>query len=109
MMGEMEELKMIESLQNLSQAIIEKRYYKKEKENYRLKAAYYKALLQGTCDLAEKISKQLTENEDYKIGEFDGFGYSSKRANARFRTLEDMYGCKMITEDEFRFLKEVDL
>lgn len=108
-MDELEELKVIENLQILSQAMMGKRRYRREKENYRLKAAYYKALLQGTCELAEKISKQLTENEDCKVGEFDGFGYSSKRAKAKFRTLEDMYDCKIITKSEFDFLKEVDL
>ena len=35
------------------------------------------------------------------VGEFDGYCYSSWRANAIFRTLEDMYNEGLLTEDEY--------
>lgn len=70
-----------------------------------LKAAMYKASFLGKHNLANKLSKQITENFNSCIGEFDGFCYVSWRANAVYRTLDDMLKEKLITEEEYRFCK----
>lgn len=40
---------------------------------YRLKAAMYKAYFFHKSELAEILEKQIEENYDYSVGEFDGF------------------------------------
>ena len=54
---------------------------------------------------AEKLEKQSEENRDALIGEFDGFSYASWRANAVYRTLEDMCYEGLLTEKEYRECK----
>lgn len=61
-----------------------------EIENLRIKAAMYKAYFFRNSILAEKLRKQSEENRDALIGEFDGLSYASWRANAVYRTLENM-------------------
>lgn len=73
-----------------------------EVENLRIKAAMYKAYFFHNFILAEKLEKQSKENEDALIGEFDGFSYASWRANAVYRTLEDMCDEGLLTEKEYR-------
>lgn len=73
-----------------------------EIETLRLKAAMYKARNFNEYDLAEKLMKQITENDDALVGEFDGFSYASWRTNAVFRTLEDMVFEKLITNAEYK-------
>ena len=55
-----------------------------------LKAAKYKAYFYNKHELAEKLEKQIMENMNNCIGEFDGFFYASWRAKAVYRTLEDI-------------------
>ena len=62
----------------------------------------YKAYFFYNSILAEKLQKQSEENRDALIGEFDGFCYASWRANAVYRTLEDMLYEGIITETEYR-------
>lgn len=72
-----------------------------EIENLRFKAAMYKAYFFCNSTLAEKLQKQNEENRDALIGEFDGFSYASWRANAVYRTLEDMCDEGLLTEREY--------
>lgn len=74
----------------------------KEIEMLRLKAAKYKAYFFMKNDLADKLEKQIHENLGALTGEFNGFCYASWRANAIFRSLEDMLEDKIITEQEYR-------
>lgn len=76
-----------------------------EVENLRIKAAMYKAYLFRNSILAEKLEKQSEENRDALIGGFDGFSYASWRANAVYRTLEDMCDEGLLTEKEYRECK----
>ncbi len=76
-----------------------------EVENLRIKAAMYKAYFFRISTLAEKIQKQSEENRNALIGEFDGFSYASRRANAVYRTLEDMCDEGLLTEKEYRECK----
>lgn len=76
-----------------------------EVENLRIKAAMYKAYFFRNSILAEKLEKQSEENRDALIGEFDGFSYASWRANAVYRTLEDMCYEGLLTEKEYRECK----
>lgn len=69
-----------------------------EIENLRVKAAMYKAYFFRNFMLAEKLQKQSEENRDALIGEFDGFSYASWRANAVYRTLENMCDEGLLTE-----------
>ncbi|MBP3707568.1 MAG: hypothetical protein J6J36_03030 [Clostridia bacterium] len=111
-MDEMEEVKEYEVMQNLYRLaglMQRNRNLRKENTMLRLKAARYKALFQGENKLADKLDKQIKENEDAIVGEFDGFAYSSKRARARFKTLEEMFENGVITKKEYDFAKEVDL
>lgn len=71
-------------------------------ELLRIKAAKYKAYFFHKFELAEKLEKQERENEDALVGEWDGIGYASWRANAVFRTLEDMRDEGIITESEYK-------
>lgn len=73
-----------------------------EIEMLRIKAAKYKAFFFRESDLAIKLQEQEEENRDALVGEFDGYCYASWRANAIFRTLEDMYDEGLITESEYR-------
>lgn len=73
-----------------------------EIESLRIKGAMYKAYFFRNSELAEKLSKQAKENADALTGEFDGFSYASWRANAVYRTLEDMLYEGIITEKEYR-------
>lgn len=97
-------------LENLAYEIIQEKkennYLKTENEILRIKVAKYKAYFFGRYDLVEKLEKQIKENRDYLIGEFDGFCYCSWRARAVFRTLEDMYDEGIITESEYNFCDE---
>ena len=72
-----------------------------EIEILRIKAAKYKAFFFRESDLAIKLQDQEEENKDALVGEFDGFCWSSRRAFAVFRTLEDMYDEGLLTEDEY--------
>ena len=76
-----------------------------EIENLRIKAAIYKAYFFRNSSLAEKLQKQSEENRDALIGEFDGFSYASWRANAVYRTLENMFDERLLTEKEYRECK----
>ena len=76
-----------------------------EIENLRIKAAMYKAYIIRSSSLAEKLQKQSEENRDTLIGEFDGFSYASWRANAVYRTLENMFDEGLLTEKEYRECK----
>lgn len=76
-----------------------------EVENLRIKAAMYKAYFFHNSILAEKLEKQSEENRDALIGEFDGFSYASWRANAVYRTLENMCDEGLLTEKEYRECK----
>lgn len=73
-----------------------------EIENLKIKAAMYKAYFFHDSTLAKKLQKQSEENRDALIGEFDGFSYASWRANAVYRTLEDMCNEGLLTEKEYR-------
>ena len=72
-----------------------------EIEMLRIKAAKYKAFFFHDWDLGKRLENQREENEDAVVGEFDGYCYASWRANAIFRTLEDMYNEGLLTEDEY--------
>ena len=72
-------------------------------EEYRIKAAMYYSLYMRRWDLGKKLNEQLRENMDAVIGEFDGFCYSSRRASAIYRTLEDMLREGIITRGEYDF------
>ena len=76
-----------------------------EVENLRIKAAMYKAYFFCNFSLAEKLQKQSEENRDALIVEFDGFSYASWRANAVYRTLENMCDEGLLTEKEYRECK----
>lgn len=76
-----------------------------EVEKLRIKAAMYKAHFFRNSILAEKLEKQSEENRDALIGEFDGFSYASWRANAVYRTLENMFDEGLLTENEYRECK----
>lgn len=76
-----------------------------EIENLKIKAAMYKAYFFHDSTLAKKLQKQSEENRDALIGEFDGFSYASWRANAVYRTLEDMLNEGLLTENEYRECK----
>ena len=52
--------------------------------------------------IAKLMLARNKENTDALTGEFDGFGYASWRANAVYRTLEDMLYEGIITEKEYR-------
>lgn len=69
-----------------------------------LEKAKYKAYFMHKDKLGDILDNQIKENEDHLTGEFDGFSYSSKRANAKFRTLKDMVELNMITKEEYDFL-----
>lgn len=72
-------------------------------EEYRIKAAMYYSLHMRRWDLGKKLNEQLRENMDAVIGEFDGSCYASWRANAVFRTLEDMVHDGIISREEYNF------
>lgn len=77
-----------------------------EIEKYRLKTAMYKAFFFHRNNLGTNIQQQIIENNDAVIGEFDGFSYASWRANAVYRTLEDMARQRLISKEEYDFCKE---
>lgn len=79
----------------------------KEIEMLRLKAAKYKAYFYMKTQLVEKLEKQIRENIDALTGIFDGFCYTSWRANACYRTLEDMLKDELITREEYNFCDSV--
>lgn len=91
-------------LLNAQEKLISQEY---EIELLRIIAAQYKAFSFIIGDLGEKLQKQREENEDAVVGEFDGHCYASWRANAIFRTLEDMYNEGLITESEYRECKSI--
>lgn len=72
-------------------------------EEYRIKAAMYYSFHMRRWDLGKKLNEQLQENMDAVIGEFDGFCYFSRRANAVYRTLSDMLHDGIITREEYNF------
>ena len=76
-------------------------------ENLRLKAAKYKAYFYEKHELAEVLQKQIEENRDACVGEFDGFCYSSQRAWAVYRTLEDTVEENLIPKSEYDFCRIV--
>ena len=76
-------------------------------EELRLKSAMYKAYFFRKSILAEKLEKQLKENFNNCVGEFDGFCYASWRAQAVYRTLEDMALQGIITKSEYDFCESI--
>lgn len=72
-------------------------------EEYRIKAAMYYSFHMRRWDLGKKLNEQLRENSNAIIGEFDGFCYSSRRASAIYRTLEDILRDGIITREEYNF------
>ena len=74
-------------------------------EDYRLKAAMYKAYFFHKSELAKTLEEQIKENYDYSVGEFDGFCYASWRAKAVYTSLENMVKQGIITESDYRFCK----
>lgn len=78
-----------------------------EIEMLRIKAAKYKAFFFRESDLAIKLQEQEEENTDALIGEFDGYCCASWRANAIFRTLEDMCNEGLLTESEYKECKSI--
>lgn len=74
-----------------------------EVEKYRLMTAMYYSFCMKEWDLGERLENQLKENRDAIIGDFDGFAYSSVRANAEYRTLEHMLDDGIITKSEYNF------
>ena len=72
-------------------------------EEYRIKAAMYYSFHMRRWDLGKKLNEQLRENSNAIIGEFDGFCYSSRRASAIYRTLEDMLRDGIIAREEYNF------
>lgn len=86
-------------LLNAQEKLISQEY---EIEMLRIKAAKCKAFFFHESDLAIKLQEQEEENTDALVGEFDGYCYASWRANAIFRTLEDMYDEGLLTEDEYK-------
>lgn len=98
---------MIENfLEELTITVRENKSLRIENEILRLKVAMYKAYFFGKHELADQLRDQASENRDNQIGEFDGFCYSSKRANAQFKTLEDMAAEGAITKDQYAFCVE---
>lgn len=79
----------------------------KEIEVIRVKAAKWKAHFFGKRKLADKIDCQDSENLDALTGAFDGFCYCSRRANAVFRTLEDMLNDGILTKEEYGFCDSI--
>ena len=79
----------------------------KEIEVLRVKSAKWKAHFFGRRKLADKIDCQDSENLDALTGEFDGFCYCGRRANAVFRTLEDMMDDGILTKEEYSFCDSV--
>lgn len=92
----------IENLEDLLYELKEKEDLKIENELLKMEKAKYKAYFYGDGGLATKLSKQIEENEDYLIGA-DGYSWSSVRARARYRTLEDMLHGGIITQKEYNF------
>lgn len=74
-------------------------------EDLRLKAAMYKAYFFHKWELGEILQKQIEENRDACVGEFDGLSYASWRARAIYRTLEDMVQQGMITREDYNSCK----
>lgn len=63
-------------------------------------------IFEGLCDGTVKIISNLIDGcIACQIGEFDGFSYASWRANAVYRTLEDMCYEGLLTEKEYRECK----
>lgn len=79
--------------------------YKKKYEIQRLKTAKYYSFHMHRWNLADKLDDQIQGNQDALIGDFDGFCYSSRRANAIFRTLEDMVSGGIITVEEYNLCR----
>lgn len=77
--------------------------YELEIQKLRITAAKYKALFYGKDCLSDKLSDQEMENINACVGEYDGFSYSSERARAVFRTLEDMRDYGILSAEEFAF------
>lgn len=78
-----------------------------EIDRLRVSKARYVASSLGDIRLRDVFRKQDEENTDALIGEFDGFCYSSKRAKAKFRSLETMLHDGLITEDEYKTYKNM--
>lgn len=76
-----------------------------ELEKTRLAAAMYKAYLFRRDELAKKLEDQNTENVKACVGAYDGFCYSSDRAKAVFRTIEDMVEEGIISADDLDFCR----
>lgn len=79
--------------------------YKKKYEIQRIKSAKYYSFHMHRWSLGNRLDDQIQENQDALIGEFDGFCYSSRRANAIFRTLEDMVSDGIITGEEYNLCR----
>lgn len=80
---------------------------KRDYETLRLQCAGYLCYLLNQTELYGILDKQLGENKLASIGEFDGFSYDSRRANAVFRTIEDMLDDGIITKDQYSYIKYV--
>lgn len=72
-------------------------------DELRLQCAMYKVLFYVKSSLADKLRKQITENHNSCVGEWDGFCYAFWRARAVYRTLEDMLREDLITQEEYEF------
>ena len=88
---------------DIMQCIDDAEFYEREYQQMKVTAAKYKALFYGRDGISKKLCDQESENRDACIGAFDGFCYSSKRAVARFRTLDDMKNEGILDADEFAF------
>ena len=95
--------KFIEDLENLLYELKEKEDLQISYENIKIKKAKYKAYFYGKSELAEKLSYQVDNNYNYLVGSYDSFMYSSTRAKAKFRTLENMLEEGIITKEEYNF------
>lgn len=93
----------IGDLEDLLCELKEKEDLQISNEILKLEKAKYKAYFYGKSELAEKLSYQVDNNYDYLVGPDDGFSYSSIRAKAKFRTLEDMLEEGIITQKEYNF------
>ena len=87
--------------------IADNKEQEKDIETLRLTVAKYKAFLFNHNTLGLTLQDQISENYNARVGEFDGLYYSSYRAKAVFRTLEDMIKDGLITEIEYNFCNEM--
>ena len=73
-MDEMKEYEVMQNLYRLAHLMQRNRNLKKENAILKLKAARYKALFHGKNELADKLEKQIKENEENITGECRRYG-----------------------------------